>query len=131
MIYKWFFLFYRTFFVMKKDLCVCIYIRIYSVAQIFSLVYWLLFQNPNPEKENPPCNAQELEECDAFLEDSASLCRFDGDTMKVTHVVSAANCYRNIVKLFFMIYKLNSIIRIKICANSWYHINFFHNVKSQ
>ncbi|KAF1487108.1 NudC domain-containing protein 1, partial [Megadyptes antipodes antipodes] len=44
--------------------------------------------NPNPEKENPPCNAQELEECDAFLEDSASLCRFDGDTLKVTHVIN-------------------------------------------
>ncbi|KAM9235627.1 nudC domain-containing protein 1 [Leptosomus discolor] len=43
--------------------------------------------NPDPEKENPPCNAQELEECDAFLEDSASLCRFDGDTLKVTHVI--------------------------------------------
>ncbi|KFZ56911.1 NudC domain-containing protein 1, partial [Antrostomus carolinensis] len=44
--------------------------------------------NPSPEKENPPCNAQELEECDAFLEDSASLCRFDGDTLKVTHVIN-------------------------------------------
>ncbi|KAM6089243.1 nudC domain-containing protein 1 isoform 1-T1 [Chlamydotis macqueenii] len=44
--------------------------------------------NPNPEKENPPCNAQELEECDAFLEDGASLCRFDGDTLKVTHVIN-------------------------------------------
>ncbi|XP_068789234.1 nudC domain-containing protein 1 isoform X1 [Struthio camelus] len=44
--------------------------------------------NPNPDKENPPCNAQELEECDAFLEDSASLCRFDGDTLKVTHVIN-------------------------------------------
>ncbi|XP_071594320.1 nudC domain-containing protein 1 isoform X3 [Heliangelus exortis] len=44
--------------------------------------------NPNPEKEKPPCNAQELEECDAFLEDNASLCRFDGDTLKVTHVIN-------------------------------------------
>ncbi|XP_025920009.1 nudC domain-containing protein 1 isoform X4 [Apteryx rowi] len=44
--------------------------------------------NPNPDKENPPCNAQELEECDAFLEDSASLCRFDGDTLKITHVMT-------------------------------------------
>jgi len=83
-------------------------------------VYFIvcLFQNPNPEKENPPCNAQELEECDAFLEDSASLCRFDGDTLKVTHVVSAANCYRNILKYFFMICKLNFIIRTKTYANS-------------
>ncbi|XP_074842849.1 nudC domain-containing protein 1 isoform X1 [Carettochelys insculpta] len=44
--------------------------------------------NPNPEKENPPCNAQELEECDIFLEDSTSLCRFDGNTLKITHVVN-------------------------------------------
>lgn len=72
-----------------------------------------LFQNPNPEKENPPCNAQELEECDAFLEDSASLCRFDGDTLKVTHVVSAANYYRNTLKQFLMISKLNSVIGTK------------------
>uniref|UniRef100_A0A452IU47 NudC domain-containing protein 1 n=1 Tax=Gopherus agassizii TaxID=38772 RepID=A0A452IU47_9SAUR len=44
--------------------------------------------NPNPDKENPPCNAQELEECDIFLEDSTSLCRFDGNTLKITHVVN-------------------------------------------
>lgn len=58
------------------------------------------FQNPNPEKENPPCNAQELEECDAFLEDGASLCRFDGNTLKVTHIVSTNYC-RNTLKQFF------------------------------
>ncbi|XP_042320563.1 nudC domain-containing protein 1 isoform X2 [Sceloporus undulatus] len=44
--------------------------------------------NPDPNKENPPCNAQELEECDIFLEDSTSLCRFDGNTLNVTHVVN-------------------------------------------
>uniref|UniRef100_A0A2D4L664 NudC domain-containing protein 1 n=1 Tax=Micrurus paraensis TaxID=1970185 RepID=A0A2D4L664_9SAUR len=44
--------------------------------------------NPDPNKENPPCNAQELEECDIFLEDSTSLCRFDGHTMKITHVAN-------------------------------------------
>ncbi|XP_067393496.1 nudC domain-containing protein 1 isoform X1 [Emydura macquarii macquarii] len=44
--------------------------------------------NPTPDKENPPCNAQELEECDIFLEDSTSLCRFDGNTLKITHVVN-------------------------------------------
>ncbi|XP_010004779.1 PREDICTED: nudC domain-containing protein 1 [Chaetura pelagica] len=44
--------------------------------------------NPDPEKKNAPCNAQELEECDAFLEDNASLCRFDGDTLKVTHIIN-------------------------------------------
>ncbi|XP_027287247.1 nudC domain-containing protein 1 isoform X3 [Cricetulus griseus] len=44
--------------------------------------------NPNPDKEKPPCNAQELEECDLFFEESSSLCRFDGNTLKTTHVVS-------------------------------------------
>ncbi|XP_038600737.1 nudC domain-containing protein 1 isoform X1 [Tachyglossus aculeatus] len=44
--------------------------------------------NPNPDKEKPPCNAQELEECDVFLEDGSSLCRFDGNTLKTTHVVN-------------------------------------------
>ncbi|XP_051058607.1 nudC domain-containing protein 1 isoform X2 [Phodopus roborovskii] len=44
--------------------------------------------NPNPEKEKPPCNAQELEECDLFFEESSSLCRFDGNTLKTTHVVN-------------------------------------------
>ncbi|XP_031213924.1 nudC domain-containing protein 1 isoform X2 [Mastomys coucha] len=44
--------------------------------------------NPNPDKEKPPCNAQELEECDIFFEESSSLCRFDGSTLKTTHVVS-------------------------------------------
>ncbi|XP_012970773.1 nudC domain-containing protein 1 isoform X1 [Mesocricetus auratus] len=44
--------------------------------------------NPNPDKEKPPCNAQELEECDLFFEESSSLCRFDGNTLKTTHVVN-------------------------------------------
>uniref|UniRef100_A0A8C3WL79 NudC domain-containing protein 1 n=1 Tax=Catagonus wagneri TaxID=51154 RepID=A0A8C3WL79_9CETA len=44
--------------------------------------------NPNPDKEKPPCNAQELEECDIFYEESSSLCRFDGSTLKTTHVVN-------------------------------------------
>ncbi|XP_073446293.1 nudC domain-containing protein 1 isoform X2 [Dendrobates tinctorius] len=44
--------------------------------------------NPDPEREKPPCNAQELEECDMALEDSTTLCRFDGNTMKATHVVN-------------------------------------------
>ncbi|KAM9627080.1 nudC domain-containing protein 1 isoform 2-T2 [Trichechus inunguis] len=44
--------------------------------------------NPNPDKEKPPCNAQELEECDIFFEESSSLCRFDGNTLKTTHVVN-------------------------------------------
>ncbi|XP_044768726.1 nudC domain-containing protein 1-like [Neomonachus schauinslandi] len=44
--------------------------------------------NPNPDKEKPPCSAQELEECDIFFEESSSLCRFDGSTLKTTHVVN-------------------------------------------
>ncbi|KAG8570253.1 hypothetical protein GDO81_011168 [Engystomops pustulosus] len=44
--------------------------------------------NPNPDCEKPPCNAQELEECDMSLEDSTTLCRFDGNTTKATHVVN-------------------------------------------
>ncbi|XP_052016397.1 nudC domain-containing protein 1 isoform X2 [Apodemus sylvaticus] len=44
--------------------------------------------NPNPDKEKPPCNAQELEECDIFFEENSSLCRFDGNTLKTTHVVN-------------------------------------------
>nr|XP_020036423.1 nudC domain-containing protein 1 [Castor canadensis] len=44
--------------------------------------------NPNPDKEKPPCNAQELEECDIVFEESSSLCRFDGSTLKTTHVVN-------------------------------------------
>lgn len=75
-------------------LCPVKYIYIERKRLRFSVyLIVLLFQNPDPEKENPPCNAQELEECDAFLEDGASLCRFDGDTLKVTHVVSAENYY--------------------------------------
>ncbi|XP_060058095.1 nudC domain-containing protein 1 [Erinaceus europaeus] len=44
--------------------------------------------NPNPDKEKPPCNAQELEECDIFFDETSSLCRFDGSTLKTTHVVN-------------------------------------------
>ncbi|KAG9478620.1 hypothetical protein GDO78_012331 [Eleutherodactylus coqui] len=44
--------------------------------------------NPNPDCEKPPCNAQELEECDVSLEDGTTLCRFDGSTMKATDVVN-------------------------------------------
>ncbi|KAM9100746.1 nudC domain-containing protein 1 isoform X1 [Sarcophilus harrisii] len=44
--------------------------------------------NPDPDKEKPPCNAQELEECDTFFEESSTLCRFDGNTLKTTHVVN-------------------------------------------
>ncbi|XP_063042057.1 nudC domain-containing protein 1 [Engraulis encrasicolus] len=45
-------------------------------------------QGANPEKDKPPCNAQELEDCDVFPEDSFSLTRFDADTLKPSHVVN-------------------------------------------
>ncbi|KAI1902012.1 hypothetical protein AGOR_G00040330 [Albula goreensis] len=41
-----------------------------------------------PEGDKPPCNAQELEDCDIFPEDSTSLMRFDEETLKPTHVVN-------------------------------------------
>ncbi|KAL0962612.1 hypothetical protein UPYG_G00342610 [Umbra pygmaea] len=44
--------------------------------------------NANTEKEKPACNSQELEDCDGFPEDSSNLTRFDGDTLKPTHVVN-------------------------------------------
>lgn len=51
------------------------------------------FQNANPEKDKPPCNAQELEDCDGFPDDSSTLMRFDGATLKPTHVVSQCMNY--------------------------------------
>ncbi|XP_040210789.1 nudC domain-containing protein 1 [Rana temporaria] len=44
--------------------------------------------NPDPDGDKPPCNPQELEECDVSLEDCATLCRFDGSSLKATHVVN-------------------------------------------
>lgn len=44
--------------------------------------------NPDPDVDKPPCNPQELEECDVSLEDCATLCRFDGSRLKATHVVN-------------------------------------------
>ncbi|XP_053323013.1 nudC domain-containing protein 1 [Spea bombifrons] len=44
--------------------------------------------NPNPDVDKPPCNAQELEECDMLFDDSTSLYRLDGDSFKATHVVN-------------------------------------------
>lgn len=53
------------------------------------LLFLFWSKNPNPDKDKPPCNAQELEECDIFFEENFSLCRFDGNTLKTTHVVSS------------------------------------------
>lgn len=58
-----------------------------TVVCLYICYFWS--KNPNPDKEKPPCNAQELEECDIFFEESSSLCRFDGNTLKTTHVVSS------------------------------------------
>ncbi|KAJ3609757.1 hypothetical protein NHX12_024268 [Muraenolepis orangiensis] len=44
--------------------------------------------NANEEGDKPPCNSQELEDCDGFPEDSSSLTHFDGETMKATQVVN-------------------------------------------
>ncbi|GCB68149.1 hypothetical protein scyTo_0010355, partial [Scyliorhinus torazame] len=47
--------------------------------------------NTDPEKDKPPCNANELEECDRFPDDSASLTRFDANSLKATHVVNLSS----------------------------------------
>ncbi|XP_059899157.1 nudC domain-containing protein 1 [Gadus macrocephalus] len=44
--------------------------------------------NANGEAEKPPCNSQELEDCDGFPEDSSSLTHFDGGTLQPTQVVN-------------------------------------------
>ncbi|XP_072906113.1 nudC domain-containing protein 1 [Hemitrygon akajei] len=47
--------------------------------------------NADPERGKQPCNAQELEECDRFPEDTSSLTRFDSNTLKATHVVNLSS----------------------------------------
>lgn len=42
----------------------------------------------NPDGDRPPCNSQELEDCDGFPDDSSSLIHYDGETLKPTHVVN-------------------------------------------
>ncbi|KAM4630154.1 nudC domain-containing protein 1 [Polymixia lowei] len=44
--------------------------------------------NANPDSDKPPCNSQELEDCDGFPEDSSSLMHFDGESLKPTQVVN-------------------------------------------
>uniref|UniRef100_A0A667XH25 NudC domain-containing protein 1 n=1 Tax=Myripristis murdjan TaxID=586833 RepID=A0A667XH25_9TELE len=44
--------------------------------------------NANPDRDKPPCNSQELEDCDGFPEDSSSLTHFDGESLKPTQVVN-------------------------------------------
>ncbi|XP_076865906.1 nudC domain-containing protein 1 [Brachyhypopomus gauderio] len=61
-----------------------------QAAQVQQGLAHLTAEDPNadPEKDKPPCNAQELEDCDRFPEDSSTLMRFDGTTLKPTHVVN-------------------------------------------
>uniref|UniRef100_A0A1A8ICT6 NudC domain-containing protein 1 n=1 Tax=Nothobranchius kuhntae TaxID=321403 RepID=A0A1A8ICT6_NOTKU len=40
------------------------------------------------DEDKPPCNSQELEDCDGFPEDSFSLAHFDEDSLKPTQVVN-------------------------------------------
>ncbi|XP_072116877.1 nudC domain-containing protein 1 isoform X2 [Mobula birostris] len=47
--------------------------------------------NADPERGKQACNAQELEECDRFPEDTSSLTRFDSNTLKATHVVNLSS----------------------------------------
>lgn len=42
----------------------------------------------NPDGDKPPCNSQELEDCDGFPDDSSSLMHFDGETLRPTQVVN-------------------------------------------
>uniref|UniRef100_A0A8C2XFV4 NudC domain-containing protein 1 n=1 Tax=Cyclopterus lumpus TaxID=8103 RepID=A0A8C2XFV4_CYCLU len=44
--------------------------------------------NGNPDGDKPPCNSQELEDCDGFPEDGSSLTHFDGESLKPTRVVN-------------------------------------------
>ncbi|XP_058234287.1 nudC domain-containing protein 1 isoform X2 [Hemibagrus wyckioides] len=61
-----------------------------QAAQLHQRLAYLTAEelNANPEKDKPPCNAQELEDCDGFPDDSSTLMRFDGATLKPTHVVN-------------------------------------------
>ncbi|KAK5598435.1 NudC domain-containing protein 1, partial [Crenichthys baileyi] len=42
--------------------------------------------NGNPDGDKPPCNSQELEDCDGFPEDSFSLTHFDEESLRPTQV---------------------------------------------
>ncbi|XP_075995535.1 nudC domain-containing protein 1 [Genypterus blacodes] len=44
--------------------------------------------NSNPDRDKPSCNSLALEDCDSFPEDSFSLTRFDGASLKPTQVVN-------------------------------------------
>ncbi|XP_029022760.1 nudC domain-containing protein 1 [Betta splendens] len=47
--------------------------------------------NGSPDGDKPPCNSQELEDCDGFPDDSSSLTHFDGESLKPTQVVNLSS----------------------------------------
>ena len=51
----------------------------------------MLLQNPDPEKQDKPYNTQELEECDMYPDDNFLLMRLNGESHKITHMVSLVN----------------------------------------
>ncbi|XP_053349467.1 nudC domain-containing protein 1 [Clarias gariepinus] len=61
-----------------------------QAAQIHQRLAYLTAEemDANPEKVKPSCNVQELEDCDGFPDDRSTLMRFDGATLKPTHVVN-------------------------------------------
>ncbi|KAF5901268.1 nudC domain-containing protein 1 isoform X1, partial [Clarias magur] len=61
-----------------------------QAAQIHQRLAYLTAEemDANPEKDKPSCNVQELEDCDGFPDDRSTLMRFDGATLKPTHVVN-------------------------------------------
>ncbi|XP_061679532.1 nudC domain-containing protein 1 isoform X2 [Syngnathoides biaculeatus] len=43
-----------------------------------------------PDPDKPACDAQELEDCDGYPEETSSLVHFDGESLKTTQVVNLA-----------------------------------------
>ncbi|XP_010776464.1 nudC domain-containing protein 1 [Notothenia coriiceps] len=58
--------------------------------------------NGNPDKDKPPCNSQELEDCDGFPEDGSSLTHFDGESLKPSQVYSAGYLMLSAYKRTFL-----------------------------
>ncbi|XP_023201181.1 nudC domain-containing protein 1 [Xiphophorus maculatus] len=59
-----------------------------QVALIHERLTHLTSEDPNGEREKPPCSSQELEDCDGFPDDGFSLTHFDGETLSPTQVVN-------------------------------------------
>ncbi|XP_043921692.1 nudC domain-containing protein 1 [Protopterus annectens] len=62
-----------------------------QAAEINEHLMHLTSAELNSDRDGGPCNAQEVEECDLGPEDTSCLTRFEGSTMKATHVVSLAS----------------------------------------